>query len=247
MEMRHVKVGVTPYAYKYISRTYGPTDKFDLTSSYKNDLRISLINLDYTAMPPLPSEGKRGGSFILFDLGSDPSLINAYIENQKWLKVRSYFEHEFNVILKNYLEAQADFADKMGLSQSQYNARIGLETFLEKYEISESEYSYDSLRRQWNRLRQKDRTYFYAFLSRKLQFLPIENQPIKPMYFSPARIVGHHRKKIWFMAYSRSKEDIVIRELSVPHKLILSGDWVEWSDIVIQAINSLLRKGYSVK
>lgn len=245
MKTNIVKVGVTPYVFKYIYQTYGPADKFDLTGSYKNDLRISLINLDYTARPPLPSSVK--GRFISFDLGNEQSLIEAFTKGQKWLKVRSYFEHEFNLILKKYLEAQADFADKLGLTQSQYNARIGLEMFLEKYQITESEYSYDSVRRQWNRVRQKDFAFFYTFLTRKLGFSPADNQGFGFTYFSPARLIYGNRKRIRFQAYSRSKEDIVIREVYVPQALSLSGDWVEWSDIVIQAVNSLLRKGYTVR
>lgn len=243
---REVIIGVTPYVRKYIAKTYGPSEKFDLTSSPRNDLRISLINLDYTASVPILPSRRASGCNIIFDLGTDQNLISTYEKSKRWLKVRSYFEYEFNLMLKNYLAAQAELAEKLGLSQSQYNARIGLETFLEKYEIEDYEYSYESLRRQWNRLRQKDYTYFYAFLTGKLGFRPPENQEFTN-YFSPARLQGKQRMRITFHCYSRKHEDIIEKELYVPQKTIRSGDWVEWTDIAIHLINNLLRQGYTIK
>lgn len=241
-----VRVGVTPYVKKYILRTYGPGEKYDLTLRNRSDLRISLINLDYTAeIPLLPSRGP--GSNIVFDLGDDPHLVDTYTRAERWIKVRAYFEHEFNVILKNYLAAQAELAERLNLSQTQYNARIGLESFLEKYGIEDWEYSYDSLRRQWHRLKQKDYSDFYGLLSKKLGFRVTDNQGLSYKVFTPAHVVGVQDLVIWFTAYSRSAEDIIVKRLRIPPKLIASGDWVEWSDIAINYINSQLRRGCTVK
>lgn len=241
-----VKVWVTPYVKKYIDRTYGPTDKFYLTGSVRNDLRIALINLGITATIPARSS-HAAGSYLLFDLGEDPRLHDAWEKNQPWLKVRAFYEYEFQLVLRKYIEAQSDLASRLRLSESEFSGKVALELFLEKYDIEEWEYSYESLRRQWNRIRQKDLSGIEAKVNVKFDFrtccFPSDSTPD----FVPARIWQGPRKRIVFRAWSRSRQALTDYVMYVPFRIAKESDELFYCQLTTKVINSYLAKGFTVK
>lgn len=241
-----VRIGVTPYVRKYIMKTYGPTDKFYLAGSARNDLRISLINLELTARTPLIT--KPGpGCFLNFDLGEDPALWAAWEKNQPYIKIRSYYEYEFQLILRKYIEAQADLARRMGLSESQYSGKVGLDMFLEKYEIEEWEYSYESLRRQWNRVKTKDLTAIEEKLGKIFDFSGTGYPVDSPPRFSPPLLYNDNGLRICFHAYSRSEGKTRRCRVQVPAKLAATGQHHEWTALACKVITNYLQKGFTVR
>lgn len=249
----HLRIPVTPHVWKYIWNQYGPGDKFDLASSRQNALRIALTNVSITA-ESIPSPERLPGKHLYLDLGKSGELKEIAHLSQPWLKSGYFFQHEFNQALRNYIEAQRDLATQMGLPETQWNARIGLESFMEKYGIEDYEYSYDSLRRQYNRVNRDRMEYFDSKLTTKYDFCPcsegfyfdFQKKLIKTC-FEPCRYIGGQRPRIHFHAFSRSSQKIVLCEMYVPKRLIITNDHWEWIDMHFRIINGYLRRGYTIK
>lgn len=241
-----VKVGVTPYVKRYIEKTYGPTDHYFLCGSARNDLRVSLLNLSLTATAPLPAPSQKG-CFLRFALGNDEKLWEAWEQAQPWLQIRAFYEYEFQLILRKYIEAQTDLANMIGLTDSQYSGKTGLELFLSKYGIEEWEYSYESLRRQWNRIRQKDLTAIEEKCSMMFDFAACKNSDNQAPPFRPARLIGGQQKRVLFFAWSRSEARLVERKIYVPATVIREGYGLQYAQIVSKVINGHLAKGCTIR
>lgn len=235
-----LRVSVLPYVYKYIWHTYGPGDRFDLTQNPRSDLRVSLGNFHLTATL-IPQTKRLHGKWITFDIGGNDDLQYAAKQSKSWIRSGAFFQHEFMLALRHYIEAQKELAQTLGLNDRQWNARIGLENFIKKYRIEEYEYSYESLRRQYNRLNIQVDGLFIQKVSTKLNFRPSEYQGFKPA----KNTFGKHAK-IYFTAFSRSKEDFVRKDIKIPRRIIEDVNHLDQIQYVCNYINRHLRLGHSI-
>lgn len=238
-------IPVMPYIRKYVWHTYGPGDRFKLHLNPRNPLRIALLGMDMSASIA-PQPDKLASHCLYLDLGEDAELHAAFHRNQAWLKLGAFMQHEFRLHLRHYIDAQRKLALKFGISDSDWNARIGLECFLEHYNIEEHEYSYESLRRQWTRVKDEDTTFFSEKASRLYEFRRSDNQVVTN-YYIPAHLVGKSRFCIVFHAFSRSNEDIVKREARIPPNIARDKEALTcYADNMMRAINYYLKRGYTI-
>jgi hypothetical protein len=233
-----MRVSVMPYVWKYLYFTYGATATFSLKE--KSDLRISFENLPLTAMI-VPQAERLPGKWIQLDLGDDPALLQLAQMNAAWLSSGAFFQHEFFLHLRQYIEAQRDVAVQLGLKESEWNARIGLESFLRRYHIEEYEYSYESLRRQWTRINAEKFDTFFQTKYKKFDFCTSDNQ-----HFTCCSMTMGKKPRIYFSCYSRGEEDIVTRYICIPARLIEKNEHLEWCYVMMNRINRLLVKGYTI-
>lgn len=235
-----IRISVMPYVYKYIYHTYGPGSSFDISHTPKSDLRISLENISLTATV-VPHPERLPGRWIQLRLGDNPDLHQAVQDNRLMLQAGAYFQHEFFLHLRQYIDAQRDCAVMMGLKESEWNARIGLENFLRRYEIEEHEYSYESLRRQWTRVNAEKYEGFFQKWYKKFDFSTSEYQ-----HFRPCAITLGKKPRIYFQCFSRGEEDIVRRDICIPRELIRQDEHMEWAYVMMNRINRLLQRGCTI-
>lgn len=237
------KISVVPYVWKYIWHTYGPGDRFDLTSNPRSDLKLALLNMNLTATL-IPQTKRLPGKWVVFELGNTKELRNVVKQQEPFLKAGAYFQSEFMKALSFYIEAQRELAIVKGMKEHEWNARIALESFMRKYEIEEDEYSYDSLRRQYNRLNVKNEHHFLHKLSQKFEFCPFRSTDYQ--YFRPAYANFQKKKEIVFWAYSRKSREIVRQRMRIPRNILASPHCLELVKMICDYINTHLRAGCSI-
>lgn len=238
MAQNVVKIPVLPHIWKYIFKTYNFQDRFDLTISQTNPMRVALLQMTAIA-EILPQEERAARMFIHLDLGDDPHLLRAYEEKRPYIANLSFFQHQFNVHLDTYMRLSLHNAHHiLGLTQQEWNARKALEAFLDYYEIEEHEYTYESLRRQWNRVRHLGRTYILDKLYEKFQFCTHSWEG----YVRPCTFIKGQRPRLSFSTYSRSRGKVHRYYLTIPQKAIRTGKMMEWVDTAAGLIDDQLKK-----
>lgn len=156
-----VQVPVQPYVAKFLAHQYGAhpgNQHYRLTRD--SDLGLSLLNLGFS-VEIVPQVQRLPGVYIQIDLGDDAKLLTAFERNRPWMEAGAFFQHEFNQALRTHLDAQRQLANVLELSEKDWNARIGLELFMQRYGITNDEYDYDSLRRHMNRLNKRPQELHY--------------------------------------------------------------------------------------
>lgn len=234
-----VSVPVAPYVLRYISHTYG-TGPYDLSfNKRRNDLRIQFLWMALEADFPVKM-GKVTHNVIL-DLGKDSQLIRFYRENSELIKSGAYFHATFMNDMKNFIEAQEMLAARLRLRHHTWNQKTALDDFLGKYEIDPAEYDFHSAYRQFSRMKSERLGPLAEKMTVDYEFCPSDNQ-----HFRLARLWWASRKRISFWCFSRSKEDIIVREHYIPIKMIRTGNTLNYARDAIQVINTFLLKGYTI-
>lgn len=236
----HIKIPVLPYVWKYLLSTYGP-DPYDLTTSRRNDLRMRFQWMTCSA-EIIPQTEKLPGKYVVLDLGEDTQLIKVYKEHEQLLKLGSFFQHEFMLMLRKYVEAQEQLAQQWKAGPRQWNQKMAVDMFLQAHGIEPYEYDHFSVYRQLNRLKNFDRSQLAEKIRKKFGFTVSENEP---PYKLPRFTYGKE-KYIYFWAVSRSMEDLMMKKLYVPTKILQRGDWLPWVKSSMEIITDMLTKGHTV-
>ena len=252
--MLTIQVPVTTYIYKYVWHHYGPGDRFNISLSRQNALRIALEHLNFDAWAD-PFHNQLPGRYIHLQVDESDGIRDIIDTATPWLRAGYFYQQQFNHSLHTYIDAQRDLARAHRLKETEWNARLGLERFLQKYNIEEHEYSYESLRRQYNRVNQDKWEFFRKKLSLEFDFCPRSiddmggfamNERISQQ-IKPCRLVKSHGLQIYFNAYSRRKHQVRRVEIRVPRGLVRKNEHYEWIDIHFRIINGYLKRGYTIK
>lgn len=248
-----IRVGVSPYVYKYIWKQYGPGDRFEVSASRNNTLRLALTFLPMAA-EVIPCPERLPGRSIYLDLGTSQELRAAAQAARPFIRAGYFFQHEFNQAILTYIEAQRDLARRQGLKETEWNARLALEQFLDRYEIEEHEYSYDSLRRQYNRVNHDQARFFSEKLSMIFEFCPCGKSGLSDadiqraqQSFTPCRVYFGLQPRIVFRAFSRRRGKIHPYELRIPRKLLDLDEHWPWIKANVGIINHHLRQGVTCR
>lgn len=252
--MLTIQVPVTTYIYKYVWHHYGPGDRFNISLSRQNALRIALEHLNFDAWAD-PFHNQLPGRYIHLQVDESDGIRDIIDTATPWLRAGYFYQQQFNHSLHTYIDAQRDLARAHRLKETEWNARLGLERFLQKYNIEEHEYSYESLRRQYNRVNQDKWEFFRKKLYAEFEFCMHDSVPNDGSAYSerlsqqikPCRLIKCDGLMIYFNAYSRSRRQVHRLQIRVPRRLIQSEEHWEWIDIHFRIINGYLKRGYTIK
>lgn len=234
-----VSIGVMPYVYKYLAHTYG-RPPYDVTFSQQNDIRISLENMHLTAEPFVP-ERRLPGRYIELDIGENHQLARLIESHRPLIKSGHFFEHQFHLAMRRYVQAQESLAKKEEMPRTAWNKMQALADFLQIHDITEEEYSLESAYKQLYRLRDEDLVFLAAKVRQKFGFSGAENQ-----HFKLCRINGEKRRQVVFYCFSRSAEDIVRKRAYIPKPICEHGNWQTYAENLMRVINDFLIRGQSV-
>ncbi|MEL6851795.1 MAG: hypothetical protein AAFP92_24950 [Bacteroidota bacterium] len=235
-----IEIPVSPYVYKFIVSTYGDTPLYHLANSRKNTLRVAFQYFALSAEVVVP-ENRLPAKIIQLDIGDDINLKRAAALNRNLLTSGTFFEHEFNQALNQFIEFQEALARKWGLPETMWNKSQALQDFLDRYHITPYEYSWDSAYRALTRRNDRKLIYLRETLIRKYEFSSGENQ-----HFRLAKLRYGKTPRIVFSCYSRSKEDIIERVDWIPRKYVAREIYLPYAEKVISIINNFLLKGYTI-
>jgi len=238
--MSIIRVSVQPYVWKYLRANYGP-DPFDLSCSHRNDLRLRFLNMGLNA-EPIPQAKRLPGKWLLLDLGKDPFLLRVYRTNAELLKLGSYFQSEFFLILRKYVEAQRELAQKLGLPPGLWSQKQAIDCFLSNHGIEPHEYDSEAIYRQLNRLKGFEDRQFAEKMTKKYGFCQGQNEAFK----LPRLSLGS-RRMIYFHCFSRSRGELVRCDHRIPAKIQRSGDWLKYSRQALGVLSKMLQDGHTVK
>ncbi len=199
--MSRVKIGVTPYVFRYLLTQYGPGPYQVAPNS---DLALGLYQMALIA-ETLPKQPKQLGCFIQLDL--PPSLEATLSANEVLIKTGAYFQHEFFMAMRVSVQS----FQEVGITQID-----GLSRFLKMNGITEEEYDFQSAYRQLSRLKTMRKNVFSEKLQEKWQFS-------QDGFFggTPTRIHRHGSRGevLSFRAYSRSREAMQWMTQYIPGRL----------------------------
>lgn len=267
--LTHMKaeIPVTPYVYKYLSQEFGK-GPLDLTQSHRHQLRLAFEHLRLGA-EFVPKQSRIPFTVVL-DLGDDHMLRRLYRMNEPMLRAGTYFNSQFMERMYHYVSDQEDLANIHGLSKSEWNREMSLRCFLEKYGITEADYSYDAASRQLRRLIRPKKGYnprknLKDYLDRKYQFQPARDPKVRWVsgykeFSEPGLLFSQEEDmvrlcsmieeagvyRIHFAAYSRWHKDLVGKTLRVPDDIVKKGKLHEYVDAVCRIINQYLLDGYTI-
>lgn len=263
-----IEVPVTPYVFKYIVHKYGG-GHHDLTESRRHTLRLAFEHMRMGG-EMVPLERKALGRHIELDIGSDHVLKRLYRHFEPLLRAGGYFHHQFMERMLMYVQDQEDLAQILDLRQSEWNREMALRTFLQKYQITEIDWSYDSASRQLRRLirplpgynQHKD---LKAYIDRKFQFRPATDPKVRwisgykeaenpgelfsqqeDMVRMCSVVHGESNPSITFAAYSRYHQGLVAKTIRVPDSVVASDTIHDYTDQVCRIINQYLLDGYTI-
>lgn len=234
-----IEVYVTPYVFKYLKHTY-LDDPYIITGA-QNDLRIAFEFLSFRAYLPPIKLGKLGGHKITLDLGDNPALA-ALAENTALLKSGAFYQHEFNLALRRYIQAQEDLSSELGLTAYEWSRDRSIKTFFAKYGITEDDYSLDSAYRQTTRTKDADLRFFSEKIRTMFGFSGSGNSD-----YALARLVKDGPDRLlMFNAWSRSKKQRRRCRIYVPRKIRDTDKEPFFIENGLKIINSFLLAGRSV-
>lgn len=241
-----IRVPVTPYVWHFIKSRYGlGKNTYHLKAKRHHDLMIAFQGLGFKATL-IPQPQRLPGKHIYISTDGDRYLQELAQENEVWLKAGAFFQHEFNTRLANHVESQRQLAQRMGLRENQWNARLALEDFMSMYGIHQEMYSYESLRRQWTRLNEAEK----GALEQKLYTIfKFSTQP--GARFKPCSLHVGKNTRVLFYAQSRSYGKVLVRhQYKVPQFLLKPENSDLFHDhvhTVFAFINKQLKKGVTVR
>ncbi|MEM6765668.1 MAG: hypothetical protein AAF655_12105 [Bacteroidota bacterium] len=234
-------IPITPYVKKYLAATYGP-DPYPVSHQGPTTdlfLQFKYMALNAGTVVKEPGTPKYPHVQITFD---DPDLISLHPSLEPLIKSGVFFQHAFYLNMRRFIEGQELLAKEKGLNRAEWNRQQAVKSFLDLFGITEEELSLESAYRHLQRKLSDDQVFFFQKLTKIHEFRPSDNQ-----MFRLGRIVRPNRPTIAFDCYSRSKEDIIIKEHRIPPKLVRANNWQDYAHTAMEVINDFLIKGYSVK
>lgn len=149
-----ISIPTTGYVRRYLLNEYGP-DPYYLDVDPKNRLRLEFLSVHIHT----PYSSLYTHASIQIDIGDSKLLSDYYSQNKIQFDRGVFGAHEFFCAFYHQVEAMYKMGKEMGLSLSQMNYRIAIEKFMDRYQISEEEYSYDNLYRQFSRQKRVRKKY----------------------------------------------------------------------------------------
>jgi len=135
-----IKVPITSYVHKFLLFEHGP-GPYDITLSSINKLRFEFLTVhvyaaNYTSLYTHEN--------ALLQIDASPSLKKYYEENRKYFERGIFCANMFFHAFENQISVMHDL---MNLSYED-----SIEGFKEKYNITERDYSFDNMWRQYCRI-----------------------------------------------------------------------------------------------